>query len=78
MEKEKLIEEAQERYPFLTGITYGGNEYVGIVVNHDNTICTFYDIGKMKSKQFYDLNRDHADKKMIENINLKMIDGLKS
>ena len=40
MEKEKLISEAQERYPFLTGITYAGNEYVGIVVNHDNQICT--------------------------------------
>jgi len=32
VEKEKLISEAQERYPFLTGITYAGNEYVGIVV----------------------------------------------
>ena len=37
------------RYPFLTGITYGSNEYVGIVVNHDNAICTFYDISKMPS-----------------------------
>ena len=49
MEKEKLISDAQERYPFLTGITYGSNEYVGIVVNHDNAICTFYDISKMPS-----------------------------
>lgn len=59
MEKEKLIAEAEERYPFLTGITYGGNEYVGIVVNHDNTICTFYDISKMPSieikRQFLEL-----------------------
>ena len=49
MEKDKLIELTQEKYPFLTGITYGGNEYVGIVVNHDNTILTFYDLNKMPS-----------------------------
>ncbi len=58
MEKDKLIEQAEERYPFLTGITYAGNEYVGIVVNHDNAICTFYDISKMPSleikKRFLD------------------------
>lgn len=49
MEKDQLIQEAQDKYPFLTGITYGGNEYVGIVVNHDNAICTFYDISKLPS-----------------------------
>ena len=27
----------------------GGNEYVGIVVNHDNAIMTFYDVNKMPS-----------------------------
>jgi len=51
VEKDKLIEQAQERYPFLTGVTYGGNEYVGIVVNHDNAICTFYDINKMPTME---------------------------
>ncbi len=30
---------------FLTGIQYAGNEYVGIVVNSDNQILTFYDAG---------------------------------
>lgn len=29
---------------FLTGISYAGNEYVGIVVNQDNQILTFYDV----------------------------------
>jgi|TARA_R110001606_G_C15170354_1_gene628078 hypothetical protein len=51
VEKDKLITEAQDRYPFLTGISYGGNEYVGIVINHDATILTFYDINKMPSKE---------------------------
>ena len=32
---------------FLTGIKYAGNEYVGIVVNTDNQILTFYDAGQI-------------------------------
>jgi len=51
VEKDKLIEQAEERYPFITGVTYGGNEYVGIVVNHDNTILTFYDLNKMPTME---------------------------
>jgi len=41
------IQKTQEKYPFLTGITYGGNEYVGIVVNQDNDMLTFYDLALM-------------------------------
>ena len=29
MEKDNLITETSEKYPFLTGITYAGQEYVG-------------------------------------------------
>ena len=32
------------QFEFLTGIAYAGNEYVGIVVNQDQHILTFYDI----------------------------------
>ena len=46
-------------FEFLTGITYGDREYLGIVVNHDNTILTFYDIEIMPSaavrKEFLNL-----------------------
>lgn len=31
-------------FEFLTSISYGNREYLGIVLNHDNTILTFYDI----------------------------------
>ena len=59
MEKDNLITETSEKYPFLTGITYAGQEYVGVVVNHDNTILTFYDIEKIPSnnerRQFLEL-----------------------
>jgi|TARA_B100001094_G_scaffold223716_1_gene217913 hypothetical protein len=47
VEKKDLIDSTKEKYPFLTGILYGGVEYVGIVVNHDNSILTFYDIEKI-------------------------------
>ena len=43
---------------FLTGISYAGREYVGIVVNQDSQILTFYDIEVVpqeKRKEFLDL-----------------------
>ena len=44
---------------FLTGLSYGDREYVGIVVNHDNTIITFYDVEAMPTlsvkKEFLEL-----------------------
>ena len=36
---------------FLTGISYCGQEYLGIVVNHDNSIITFYDVDAMPTIQ---------------------------
>lgn len=44
------------QFEFLTGISYAGNEYVGIVVNQDNQILTFYDvdsIGTTENKQIF-------------------------
>ena len=32
-------------YPFLSHITYGGNDYIGIVQNSDEVITTLYDFG---------------------------------
>ena len=32
------------KFEFLTGIKYAQTEYVGIVVNQDNQILTFYDV----------------------------------
>lgn len=36
---------------FLTGISYSGEEYVGIVVNQDNQLLTFYDIDAIKNNE---------------------------
>lgn len=44
---------------FLTGLRYAGSEYVGIVVNQDNQILTFYDIDSIdtaeRKKEFLSL-----------------------
>jgi len=44
---------------FLTGIAYANQEYVGIVVNQDNHILTFYDVDALPStelkKEFLEL-----------------------
>jgi hypothetical protein len=38
-----------EKYPFLTYLVYGGNEYIGVVQNVDDLITTIYDYGTLRS-----------------------------
>ena len=40
-----------DQYPFLSLLTYGGNEYVGIIQNLDDSITTIYDYGLLKTEQ---------------------------
>ena len=42
-----LAEEIFEKYPFLSLVTYGGAEYVGIVQNQDDTVLSIYDYSKI-------------------------------
>lgn len=45
-----------DRYPFLSYITYGGNEYIGIIQNLDDVITSIYDYSVIRSteqKQMY-------------------------
>jgi len=43
------MENPYSEFEFLTGLLYGDTEYVGIVVNSDNQLITFYDIGALPS-----------------------------
>jgi hypothetical protein len=36
------------QYPYLSHITYGGNDYIGIIQNSDEVITTLYDFGLLK------------------------------
>ena len=42
-----LAEEIFEEYPFLSLVTYGGQEYVGIIQNQDDTVLSMYDYSKI-------------------------------
>ena len=42
------IKQLLQQYPYLTLLTYGGNEYVGIIQNADEQITTIYDFGTLK------------------------------
>ena len=37
-----LTKNIQENYPYISVVTYGGNEYVGIIANQDQYITTMY------------------------------------
>jgi hypothetical protein len=39
------------QYPYLSHITYGGNDYIGIIQNSDEVITTLYDFGLLKDTE---------------------------
>ena len=46
-----LRNEIEEKYPFISVITYGGNEYVGIIVNQDQYVTTILNFSSLKTKE---------------------------
>ena len=48
MEEIKLL---LEKYPFITYLVYGGNDYIGIVQNADDQITTIYDFGSLRQAE---------------------------
>ena len=39
------------QYPFISYLTYGGNDYIGIIQNSDEVITTLYDFGQIKDAE---------------------------
>jgi hypothetical protein len=39
-----------DQYPFLSYITYGGNEYIGIIQNIDDVITSIYDYAVLRTE----------------------------
>lgn len=39
-----------DQYPFLSYLTYGGNEYIGIIQNIDDVITSIYDYSMLKTE----------------------------
>ena len=56
---EEHYKQLLSQYPFISYITYGGNDYIGIIQNFDEVITTLYDFGTLKDaeikKVFLDL-----------------------
>ena len=40
-----------DQYPFLSYLTYGGNDYIGVVQNFDDVITSIYDFSVLKTPE---------------------------
>jgi hypothetical protein len=45
----KLKDTTEEQLPFISVINYGEHEYVGIIINQDQFVTSFYDIDLIHS-----------------------------
>ncbi len=45
----KLRENIEQTMPFITVLTYGEQEYVGMMINQDQYVTSFYDLGAIKT-----------------------------
>ena len=46
---EDPYKELLDNYPFLSYVTYGGLDYIGVIQNTDNVITTIYDYGMLRN-----------------------------
>ena len=46
-----LLKNLEKNFPFISVVAYGGNEYVGIIVNQDSTVTTMFVYSKLKSNE---------------------------
>ena len=45
-----LTKDIQENFPFLSVVTYGGNEYIGIIINQDAIVTSMYVYTDLRTK----------------------------
>jgi hypothetical protein len=53
-----LLKDIQENFPFISVVTYGGTEYVGIIINQDQWVTSMY--------VFTDLKTDYEKKLFLQ------------
>ncbi|MEK9806103.1 MAG: hypothetical protein VW551_07410 [Euryarchaeota archaeon] len=46
-----ILKEFKENFPFISIVSYGGTEYVGIVINQDNIVTSMYVFTDIKSDE---------------------------
>ena len=47
----KLRDEITQNLPFVSVINYGDNEYIGIIINQDQFVTSFYDLNAIKTQE---------------------------
>ena len=45
-----LIKDIEENFPFISVVVYGGQEYVGIIVNQDQLVTSMYVYTQLKTE----------------------------
>lgn len=72
------IKQLLDKFPFLTYLKYGGNEYIGIIQNVDDQITSIYDFGSLhtteEKKRFLELGETwwwESNRKIPVNVFLK-------
>lgn len=48
---EEEFQQLLDKYPFLSYVVYGGNDYIGIIQNYDEVITTIYDYSALKASE---------------------------
>lgn len=46
-----LLKDIEQNFPYISVVTYGGNEYVGIIANQDQFITSMYVYTNLKTEQ---------------------------
>jgi hypothetical protein len=46
----RISENLQHNFPFISVVTYVDQEYVGIIINQDSNITSFYDYTSLKTE----------------------------
>ena len=46
---EEHYKELLDNYPFISYVTYGGIDYIGVIQNADAVVTTIYDFGMLKT-----------------------------
>jgi len=46
----KLRDDVTQNLPFISVLNYGNEEYVGIIINQDQYVTSFYDLNALKTE----------------------------
>jgi hypothetical protein len=47
----KLRDDIEQNLPFISVLTYGDTEYVGIIINQDQYVTSFYDLNALRTPE---------------------------